>query len=406
MGKTFMELEFGRLCWEQLGHDSRILLLAPLAVGRQTLGEAEKFCVEAPVRVAKDQSEVGPGINITNYERLHLFDSGCFDTVIPDEAGILKSYTGATKTALCERFKATRFKLGATATPAPNDRMEIGNHSQFLGVMDSSEMLMRWFINDTMKAGGYRIKMHAVDDFWNWVASWSVCIRKPSDFGYPDDGYDLPELKIIDHVIPSNYAPKGHLYDPGGKVSATNLHDTKRRQLLAKAEKVSELVGSTDEPFVVWVATDYEADAIRPLIKDCIEVRGSQSTEQKERGLTDFSEGRARVIITKPRIGGWGMNWQHCHNMTWFPSFSFEEYYQSVRRLWRYGQLHEVNVHCVMTEAEESISKIARAKEQEHKEMQWEVAARMLKSQRLNGVRNLVESRSPSKLKLPSWLAN
>jgi hypothetical protein len=303
---------------------------------------------------------------------------------------------------LCERFYRTPFRVGGTATPAPNDRKELGNHAEFLGIMNSNEMLSRWFINDTMKAGGYRLAGHAKTDFWKWIASWAVCLRRPSDFGYSDEGFVLPELKIVDHVLPSNRKVAGHLIDPGGRVSATNVHEAKRLRLSEKAELVADIVAKTSGPFVVWVQTDYEADAIRPLIPDCVEVRGSQSAERKEAGLVDFSEGRTRVIITKPEIGGWGMNWQHAAHMTWFPSFSYESFYQCVRRLWRYGQLNPVTVHCVMTDAEESVSRTAREKESEHLEMQAEIVQWMREQSSLKTLREYRQL-TPS---FPDWIAS
>lgn len=404
LGKSLIEMEWGRLVWDHCGHDSQLLLLTPLAVGRQMVGEAEKFNIDCPVRRVQDQSECGPGVNIANYERLHLFDARRFHGAILDESSILKSYMGATKMALCEQFRDTPFRLCGTATPAPNDRMEIGNHSQFLGVMESAEMLMRWFTNDTMKAGGYRLSNWAVSDFWRWVASWAACVRRPSDLGYSDEGFILPPLTIKDYVVKSRRQVSGHLIDPGGKVSATNVHDAKREMLGEKAEIVAGLANGTTKPFVVWVDTDYEADAIRPLIPDCVEVRGSHSAQRKEEALEAFVRGDVRVLVTKPEIGGWGLNFQHCAEMTWFPSFSYESFYQCVRRFWRFGQTSPVTVHNIMSELEESVSKTADRKQAEHLSMQEEI----VKWTRLSFARSqpkLLSKYTPgSRMEIPQFL--
>lgn len=405
LGKTLIELEWSRLVWEHSGHDSMILLLTPLSVAKQMVREAEKFGINCPVRRVMDQSECGPGINVTNYERLHLFDSSRFAGVVLDESSILKSFMGATKTVLCDEFSATPFRLCGTATPAPNDRKELGNHSQFLGIMDSSEMLMRWFINDTMKAGGYRLKKHSSGDFWKWVASWSACLRRPSDLGYSDEGFILPPMEVIDHEIESTRKVAGHLIDPGGKVSATNVHDVKRSMLPEKAEVVASLANGTTDAYVVWVDTDYEADAIRPLIPDAVEVRGSMSVEMKERRLDDFVNGQTRVLITKPEIGGFGSNWQHCHRMSWFPSFSYEAYYQCFRRFYRFGQKHKVTVDCVKTDLEKSVSDTAAMKQFEHQEMQEEIAKWMQDAVKSGAVRKGLSMYQPeSAMSMPPFL--
>ena len=280
-GKTFMQLEWGHQVHMATAGD--VLLLAPLAVGPQTVREAAKFGVGTPVKICRDQSEVEPGITVANYEMLEHFDPSRFIAVILDESGILKSYSGTTKKAILAAFKATRYKLACTATPAPNDHMEIGNHAEFLNVMSSSEMLSRWFINDTMKAGGYRLKGHAIKDFYRWMATWAVSLSKPSDIGFPDDGFVLPKLHMVYHVVAvdTTVATEGMLFR-SPDLSATGLHAEMRLTASARAAKVAEIVATKpDEQWLIWCNTDYEADELGAQVPGVVSVRGSDSIEWK-----------------------------------------------------------------------------------------------------------------------------
>lgn len=375
LGKTPQQLEWARQVCDHTG--GRVLILTPLAVAAQTLREAAKFHIAADVRVAKEQSQAGPQVTITNYERLHLFDPTAFVGVVLDESSILKAYTGATKRALLDAFKATPYRLCCTATPAPNDRMELGNHAEFLGVMPSDEMLSRWFINDSMRSGGYILRPFARDDFWRWCASWAVCIGKPSDLGYADDGFDIPPLTIREHVIESQHVPAGMLFDPGHAVSATTVHKEKRNYLEDRVAVVADLVNADDDYWAIWCDTDYEADALKLAIPDAVEVRGSHSPEVKEERLEAFSSGQVRKIITKPEIGGFGLNWQHCCKTTWFAGFSYERWYQAIRRLWRFGQRRPVTCHLVMTANEQSIKAVVDRKSRDQDELHNEMASLM-----------------------------
>lgn len=405
LGKTAMQLEWAAEIVRQTG--GPVLVLCPLAVSWQTNKEADKFNIraKAAVNVVSEQSDVGPGISITNYERLHKFDLRKFVGVVPDESGILKSYTGVTKNLLVDSFQSTPYKLCCTATPAPNDRMELGNHCEFLSVMPSNEMLARWFINDTMKAGGYRLRRHGAKDFWQWVSSWAVAISRPSDLGYDDAGFDLPPLKLTEHIVGAPI-PEGYMFHPGGSVSATNVHREKRAALAERADVVASLVNPSTEAWVIWCDTDYEADALCKRIPDAIEVRGSHPTKTKEDRLRGFSEGKFKTIVTKAEIGGYGLNWQHCHNMTWFAGYSFEKFYQAVRRLWRFGQLHTVNVHTVMSEVEESIRDAVKAKERQHGEMQAELVGCLKEGMLENvyGRKTLKSCGARARLTVPAWI--
>jgi len=404
LGKTIMQLAW---C-DQVRQLTRkpVLLLTPIAVGPQTVREAETFGVSG-VQLAKDDSNVTrPGIYVTNYHRLAKFDLSRFAGVCLDESSILKSFTGATKRQLCEGFADTPYKLACTATAAPNDHMELGNHSEFLGVMPSNEMLSRWFINDTMKAGGYRLRGHARDDFWRWVSSWAVCISLPSDVGGSDGGYRLPELVLHKHIIEDDTVPPGHLFKPAqATVSATNVHEIKRQGLAAKANLVAEIVNPSTEAWSIWCDTDYEADALRRTVENCVEVRGSTREDLKVDFFEGFTSGRHSRLITKPEIGGFGMNWQHCRNTCYFAGFSFEKWYQAIRRHYRFGQTQDVNVHLIATDAEVPVIETLERKSRDHLAMQRAMSEAMREGlqEEIFG-KELKPYRPVMAATLPAWL--
>lgn len=406
LGKSFQQLEFAAAIFREERLDC--LLLCPPLVAHQTLSEAAKFGVDCPVQIAASQDDVGRGINITNYEKLHKFDVTKFGTVVLDESSILKNFTSVTKRQLCNLFKRTKYKLACTATPSPNDRMELGNHSEFLSIMPSREMLQRWFINDTMKAGGYRLAKHAKSDFWRWVASWAMAISTPEDIGHDGSNYKLPPLNIVDHTVDTNAAPEGFLFDVGGNVSATTVHQEKRRSIDAKLEIVDRLVNMDGKKdcWAVWCDTDYEADALIRVLPDAVEIRGSHRDKIKEERLAAFTDGQARVIITKPEIGGFGLNWQHCHNTTYFAGFSFERWYQSIRRLWRFGQTQQVNVHMIASVGESNVVDTLNRKQHDYTEMSREMAEAMKDGMlcELYGNLPLREYTAEKQIVLPSWL--
>lgn len=366
-GKTRMQLAWARLVADHTGGEG--LILAPLAVGPQTIQEAKRCGISLK------------RITITNYESLHKINPSDFAGVVLDESSILKSYTGTTKRALCEAFAKTHYRLACTATPAPNDYLELGNHSQFLGVMESPEMISRWFINDTMQAGAYRLKEHGRSDFWRWVASWAVCFANPSDIGFAEEGkkFILPPLRIYESILPTDDlpAPDGRLFRDA-ELSSTTMHGEMRLTAGRRAERVAELVAEIDGPVLIWTNTDYEADAVRKLLPDLREVKGSDSIESKVDGLIGFSEGKYRVLLTKPKIGGFGMNWQHCQTVIFMGmSFSYETFYQSIRRCWRFGQTEPVTVHVVIADSEGGILRTVQAKQKEHERMKEEMQTAM-----------------------------
>lgn len=382
LGKGVQQLEWA---WQVSRHtQGKVLILAPLAVAHQTEHEAAKFGI--PVKVVETQSDCdGSGVFVTNYEKLHHFDCESFSGVVLDESSILKNFTGKMRKMLTESFKNTPFRLCCTATPAPNDYMEFGQHCEFLGVMPSNEMLSRWFINDTMNFGSYRLKGHAEQDFWHWVASWAACISKPSDIGFPDDGYNLPGLnlsRIVVEVDETTGADDGELFR-NPSINATKIHQEMRISSPERSKAAAELVNNSAESWIVWCNTNYEADELKKLIPDAVEVRGSDTSKDKERKLDMFADGKARVIITKPGVAGYGLNWQHCHNVAFVGlSYSFEDFYQALRRSYRFGQEKEVNAFIIQGTTEGAILAVVNRKIDDHKHMQerMKIAARAFRN--------------------------
>jgi hypothetical protein len=357
LGKTAIELAFADAAL-RLGGARRALLLAPLAVAQQIAREADKLQI-GDVRVIRDQAGATPGINVCNYDRLDKIDPQAFDVVVLDEASILKSFTGKTTRALIDAFAAHRWRLSATATPAPNDHMELGQQAEFLGVMPSNEMLMRWFTADQTQMGRYRLKRHGEHDFWDWMASWSRLAQSPEDLGFDGSRYALPPLKIIRHMVAADVKPlDGTLF--AYDTSATGVHTIKRQTTDARADSIAALVSYEEaEPWVIWCDTDYEADALIARIPDAAEVRGSHAIERKEETLAAFAAGQARALITKPSICGFGLNWQHAARVAFVGrSFSYEAWYQAVRRCWRFGQTRPVHVHIAVADGEDQIGRV------------------------------------------------
>lgn len=403
LGKTLCQLEWAEHA--RNASNGRALILTPLAVTQQIHREGLKFGY--PTRVIRDAADVGDGINVCNYDRLHLIDPHAFGAVSLDESSILKSFAGKTTRALIESFRGHRWRLSATATPAPNDHMELGQHSEFCGIMQSNEMLSRFFINDTATASQeWRLKRHAVVPFWNWMASWSRMAQLPSDLGDSDTGFVLPPLNITRHRAAES-APRmtGGLFGDE-VVSATSLHEVKRHTATARATIAADLVQTT-EPWVIWVDTDYEADAVKAAlngVEGVAEVRGSMSPEAKEAGILGFADGSVRVLITKSSICGFGLNWQHCANTVFVGrSFSYESWYQAVRRFWRFGQREVVNVHLVVAEGEDTIARVIDRKSDDHIRMKAAMRAAMLRADESATVAK-VQYITKHKGNLPSWL--
>ena len=370
LGKTLQQLEWARQIVDHTGKP--VIILTPLAVANQTQAEAKRFGYKT--KVCREQKDVSAqGIAITNYEKLEHFDPSAFAGVVLDESSILKNFTGKTRKALTEAFCRTPFRLCCTATPSPNDYTEFGQHADFLGLCTPAQMLCTYFINDTFNTGDWRLKRHAEEKFWRWVASWAACVSKPSDIGFSDEGYILPPLRMRTEVVEvdiTDERPDDELFRVA-TLSATTMHKEMRLTAPARAAKVSELVNDSDEPWIVWCNTNSEADELTDLIPDAIEVRGDDTPDSKEKGLSDFTTGKARVIITKPSIAGMGLNWQHCHNVAFVGlSYSFEDFYQALRRSYRFGQTKPVNAYIIQAATEGAILQAVQVKIEAHAKMQ------------------------------------
>lgn len=402
LGKSFIELEFARQCAEETGKPS--LILTPLAVAGQMVREGQKFNIDA--RQIREQHEVGSGIMVANYERLPKLDPAAFGAIILDESSILKSFGGKTTTMLCQSFRKTPYKLAATATPAPNDHMEIGQHSDFLDVMEGPEMLSRWFIADQKQMGAYRLKGHGKDSFWQWVASWSRCATLPSDLGGNDDGYVLPDVIRTVHQVHADRTvnvEEGMLFRIP-EMSATSFHAEKRLTLSQRVEKAVELA-THDKPVTVWCETNEESAMLAKMIPGAIEVHGALDPDEKERRLLGFADGKHRAMVTKPKLAGFGVNWQHCaHAVFASISFSYEQHYQAVRRSHRFGQSETVRNDIVISDTEAQVWQIVQRKSQDHDTMKRAMAQAMRGAQAASDLRVAYGERQ--KLAFPSWLVS
>lgn len=411
LGKTLQQLEWGRQVVEETR--GRVLIVAPLAVAHQTVRESAKLDLDVVyVRSQEEVLRASTPLLITNYDMIKAFDPRAFAGVVLDESSILKAFSGATKKRLIAMFADTPYRLACTATPSPNDVVELGNHAEFLGVMDSHEMLARWFINDQGKAGHYRLKGHAASDYWRWVTSWAVCISKPSDMGpqYDDAGFVLPPLEIQEHCVEVDYAraqAHGRLFIDD-TVSATAIWKEKRLTLNERVALAAQLVQSEpNEAWIVWCDTNDEADALVKLLPEAVEVRGSHSIAEKEKRLSAFSDGEARIIITKADIAGFGLNWQHCGRQAFAGfTYSFEKIYQALRRSLRYGRTGPVQAHLIYAESEGNILSTLRAKQEAHQAMQLQMNAAMAAHGLFRDSANVgaVTSLGTLPMALPSWL--
>lgn len=369
LGKTLMQLEIARIIHKNT--KCNVLILAPLAVSYQT-EQIARNQLNIEINHIK-KNNVTNGINIINYERVFDVDLTKFDCVIADESSILKSYMGKTKQFMVESFRDYKYRFVFTATPSPNNEMELLNQAEFLGIMKSSEALAIWFINDSMSFGNYRLKEHCKDvytenNFYKWVSSWAISITLPSDLGFTDGKFILPSLNINTHVVDID---DSHLKDEDmlfhiPELNATSFHKEKRNSTIERVQKIKSIIDNIkDEQIVIWCDTNYEADELKKYINDSVEIRGSDTVDKKEQSAIDFVNGRIRILISKPSIFGFGLNFQNCRNVIFCGiSYSYESYYQSIRRFWRFGQDKEVNVHIVIGENEKHILSILLKKQE------------------------------------------
>lgn len=407
LGKTLMELTWGGRVAEYTGKP--VLCFAPLAVSAQHIREAEKFMM-LNAKIAHSQDDVTDNdVYVTNYQKIGHFDLSKFGGVILDESSILKSTDGHYRTRLIEECSVIPFRLAATATPAPNDFMELGNHAEFLGVMSYTDMLATFFTHDGGETQKWRLKGHAENEFWKWMASWAVMIRKPSDLGYSNEGYDLPPLHQHQHTVGVEYAPNietGLLFP----MQANSLSEriAARRGTVEERVAMAASITPDDKPFVWWCNLNSESEALCKAIPGAIETRGSDPDDVKTRKLTDFSEGRIRVLVTKPSVAGFGMNWQHCAD-TGFVGLndSFEQIYQAIRRFWRFGQTKPVNVHFIAAETEGAVVANIRRKEADAERMAAAMVMHTasITSQNVRGISRDTPDYNPQKpFIIPDWL--
>lgn len=362
LGKTLMQLEWAA---QVVKHTKQsVLILAPLAVSGQTINEGKKFGIE----VHRYFQQKGVGIYITNYEQLDNVDCSKFSGVVLDESSILKNFTGVYKRLIIERFKGTQFKLACTATPAPNDLSEIGNHSEFLDVMDANDMRMRWFVRDN-DINDYRIKGHAEEDFFGWIASWASVLRSPSDIGYDGARFKLPKLLFHEKEITTERRENYQLFN-STSVNATDFNRELRLTVIPRLEAAREIVDKSDEPFIVWVNHNSEEERVKELIPEAVSVRGSDSQKSKEDHLLGFADGDFRVLVTKKKIAQFGLNFQNCNNQIFASlDFSFEGLYQAIRRSYRFGQKKPVNIYIITTDTMTNVLKAIKHKQSEFDKM-------------------------------------
>lgn len=403
LGKSIIQLEWAR----HIPGD--VLILAPLAVAAQTAREGALIGVG--VTMCRDGADVRPGINITNYDRLHRFDAGRFRGVVLDESSIIKHHDAKTLRVLLDAFAATPFKLCATATPAPNDWTELGTHAEFLGACSRAEMLSEYFCHDGGETQTWRLKGHARKAFWRWVATWAALVRRPSDLGHDDADYALPPLNIHEHLLDADRASvvaSGLLFAQPAE-GLMERRDARRGSLSARVAACAERVNADADPWIVWCDLNAESEALTRSIRGAVEVRGSDDADVKEARLRDFAEGRVRVLVTKPSIAGFGLNWQHCARVAFVGvTDSWEAYYQAVRRCWRFGQKRAVEVHVYASELEGAVVRNLRRKEIDAAAMADQLSAETrdaVRAEVRGSVRASNDYTPRVRLMVPEWLS-
>lgn len=408
LGKTPMQLQWAS---EVSRHEGKpVLICAPLAVTKQTQREGVKF--DVPVTVCRKGVDVKPGVNVTNYEMLEHFDADVFAGVVLDESSILKDASSSTRKMLTEKFRNTPFKLCCTATPSPNDFMELGTHSDFLGVMNQPEMLATFFCHDGGNTSKWRLKGHAEQKFFEWVASWACCITNPADLGYDGSDFVLPELEIEEIVTKTkDMANREGQYVLFAEtaLSLNERREARRNSLDDRVEAAAEIANGTDEQVLVWCDLNAESEALAEAINGAVEVRGSQTPDFKETAMNGFTDGVNRVLVSKPSIAGWGMNWQQCDTMIFVGlSDSFEAYYQAVRRCWRFGQKRPVKVYIIISEAEGCVKQNIERKQADAQRMTKELVkfTKDILSAEIRHTSRMIENYiTVERMEMPAWIA-
>jgi len=402
LGKTPMQLTWAENVVRSTG--KRVLILTPLAVSAQTIREGEKFGIEC--NRSRDGKPAG-NITITNYEKLHLFDPAEFAGVVCDESSILKSFDGVRRTEITQFMRKMSYRLLCTATAAPNDHIELGTSSEALGYLGHMDMLNRFFRNENNnsairrhygEAPKWRFKGHAEIPFWRWAVSWARACRKPSDLDCDDGPFVLPPLVVNEHLVEAETLPDGFLF-PLPAVSLQEQREEKRRTIGERCEKAAALVNDTGQPALVWCHLNDEGNLLEKIIPDAVQISGADSDDVKEERFLAFANGDIRVLVTKPKIGAWGLNFQHCAHVVFFPSHSYEQYYQGVRRCWRFGQKRQVDIDIVLTEGERRVMKNLQRKSEAADQMFSNLVAEM------NHAIHIERSTTfDEKERIPQWL--
>jgi hypothetical protein len=402
LGKTAMQLTWAENVTRKT--NGRVLILTPLAVAFQTVNEGEKFGVSTVHR--RNGVESGDKIIVTNYERLHHFDKNDFVGVVCDESSILKNFDGEIRKSITDFMRKIPYRLLCTATAAPNDYIELGTSSEALGDFGAQDMINKFFkktqattsARQEHMSGFYTLRPHAKVDFWRWVCSWARAIRKPSDIGFSDDGYKLPPLNTRQHVVKAAEPRDGYLFDLPAVGLAEQRNDL-RRTISPRCEMVAEIVNNKKDASLVWCNLNGEGDMLEGLINGAVQVSGNDTEEHKERSFEGFVRGDIKVLITKPTIGGFGLNFQHCSHQTYFPSHSYEQYYQSVRRCWRFGQKNHVTVDIITTDGQENVLQNLQRKTEQAEKMFEQLVAMMWRELKIEKTNTYTK-----KEKVPSWL--
>lgn len=405
LGKSWMAIEWARCVAEHTGRP--VLILTPLAVARQFVSEGEKIGVDVQYL-----SEPGDAkIVVTNYEKLHRFDASSFAGIVLDESSVLKDYTSKTRNQLVDAFADTPFRLCCTATPAPNDFVELGNHAEFIGSMKRTEMLSMFFVHDGARTIHWRLKGHASNEFWRWLSSWAVNLKKPSDLGYDDDGYDLPDLNMHMHVVDvddDKLAKESGMLFVDIARGLSEQRAARRASLDDRVSMAAEMVNASADPWIVWCDMNDESSALSAAIPDAVEVRGSDSPEDKEDRIWGFLNGDHRVLVTKPSIAGHGLNMQHCRHVAFVGvSHSFERWYQAIRRCWRFGQTGEVNCHVITSRQEGAVVANLQRKQSDADELTRGMVAHMsdLSRAAIGKTKRETTGYDPAKeMRVPAWL--
>lgn len=409
LGKSWMALEWARVVTDHTGRPA--LVLTPLAVAAQFVDEAAKLGIDGVAQI-RERNEQGNRVDVCNYDRLHKLDLSIYGGVVLDESSILKDYSSATRNAIIDGFAMTPFRFACTATPAPNDFMELGNHAEFLGVLTRTEMLATFFVHDGGDTSQWRLKGHAQGDFWRWLTSWAVALRSPADLGYDATGYDLPRLNLTRVVTSTDHSKAARETGTLFVLDAKTLAEQRAARRASMSDRIAEcariVAKEPDEPWLVWCDLNDESKALANAIPGAVEVTGSDAPEVKESRMAAFRRGEIRVLVSKPSIAGWGVNWQHCARVCFVGvTHSFEAYYQAVRRTWRFGQTRPVDVYIIASDIEGNVIASLERKQRDAEGMVRGMVANMadMSKEQLGPTRRTAIAYVPVEtIDIPAWI--